>query len=992
MRPLLTPSPGRWVSAAAAATLIFSLTGPAVHAASTGASTGARAGARAGAAHAAKAARAAQVPPGTTASVVLGDTNTNNGLAQVDGPDGRTAPATVGGMSARTIAAEDQPNYPHNIYFQVDDSLAYNGSYDAQVSVQYYDQGSNSFMLQYDSTDCAQPLSGAYKGGGSVTKGNTGSWQTATFNLPDAHFADRENNSADFRLGMGSASTDQLAVHQVTVTFVKDNTPVAPAPATGTASPATTVSLQQNASQVALDNGYVRVGFDLAHPAIDLIQADFDGRSRYAANLAASGNGDPLHRSGIVLERDDPDGTAHASSAGSGPNLSVHVLTSTPQRVSVRVDGIVDDPASPAVTSSWTITLAAGQRTFSLVTQTQAVRAAQVADVQMAGYWSAPDLNAWFGRGVMQMMNDTNSYFASAASLQRFYAVGSLGGGTVDLTGSGGQQTLLRSSCNLTGAAFGSALGQVLAGSFPVTDQWTATGWSSATPVTLKTGQSWPTTATVAANSMNFPDGGQLATPSPNLPESSLQAVETSVYATAAGVLDTYALPGEAAPTLSTPSRPYGDGRNFYDPDTWMISSTLLYSGDPYLQAQARTLIEKSAAAILPSGQIPHHFNGSTPTYVAISGATQTGPNIFWIEAALQYAKTTGDYSWLRNEMPTIEKALSFLTSRYDPSVQLVNAPGPLWIDVFIRNNYTADTNAFMVRLLRDVAAAEHFTGDTGDASGHETMASNIVTGMNTHLWSGDHYITQLNPDGSTRDFVDYDANLLAVAFGVAPPDRAKAILARVDSGSCTHADPAAGRPRPTYVSEKYYGSADTYNGNTGDSAVTMGRIGWADGLARQAAGDLSSFNNLILDPIIGQVNTSTWLPERYDCSGNVAHNPYYHEYPEMAVMLMREVRYGINLGLGTVSIDPWGAGSYSYHVGDVNVDYSQRSTTLNLPGSGTRSYTISGLTPGGSYLVVATGGGPAQHQSGRSDAQGTLTFTAPAGPSWTVHVQQTGS
>lgn len=988
MRPLLTRTAGRWGSAATAAILILGLSGPAVHAAST-AST-ARAASTAPARTTARA-QAAQVQPGTAVSAVLGATNTDNGLAQVDGPDGRTAPVTLGGLSARTTAPEDQPSYPHNIYFQVADDVAYNGSYAAQVSVQYYDQGSNSFVLQYDSTDCSATLSGAYKTAGSVTKGNTGTWQTATFNLPDAHFANRENNSADFRLGMTSAATDQLAVHQVTVTFEKDNTPVPPTPAAGTSSPATTVSLQRTSSQVALDNGYVRVGFDLAHPAIDLIQADFDGRSRYAANMAASGSGDPVHRSGIVLERDDPDGTAHASSAGPGPDLAVHVLTSTPQRASVRIDGIADDPADPAVTSSWTITLAAGQRTFGLVTQTRAVRQAQVADVHLAGYWSAPDLNAWFDRGVVQMMNNPASYFASTARLQRFYAVGSLGGGAVDLTASGGQQTLLRSSCNLTGAAFGSALGQVLAGSFPVTGQWTSAGWPAAAPVTLATGQSWQTTATVAANSMNFPDGGQLATPSPNLPGSSLQAIETSVYATAAGVLDTYALPGEAAPTLATPSRPYGDGRNFYDPDTWMISSTLLYSGDPYLQAQARTLIEKSAAAILPSGQIPHHFNGSTPTYVAISGATQTGPNIFWIEAALQYAKTTGDYTWLRNEMPAIEKALSFLTNRYDPSVQLVNAPGPLWIDVFIRNNYTADTNAFMVQLLRDVAGAERFLGDTGDATAHETMAGNIVTGMNTRLWAGDHYVTQLNPDGTTRDFVDYDANLLAVAFGIAPPDRAKLILARVDSGSCTHADPAAGRPRPTYVSEKYYGTADTYNGNTGDSAVTMGRIGWADGHARHAAGDLATFGNLILDPIIGQVDSATWLPERYDCSGNPAHNPYYHEYPEMAVMLMREVRYGINLGLGTVTIDPWGAGAYRYHVGDVNVDYGQRSTTLNLPGSGTRSYTITGLVPDTAYLVTATGGGAAQHQFARTGSSGTLTFSAPTGPSWTVHVQQAG-
>jgi len=36
--------------------------------------------------------------------------------------------------------------------------------------------------------------------------------------------------------------------------------------------------------------------------------------------------------------------------------------------VRVRIDGIVDDAANPAVTSSWTISLEAGQRAFGLAT------------------------------------------------------------------------------------------------------------------------------------------------------------------------------------------------------------------------------------------------------------------------------------------------------------------------------------------------------------------------------------------------------------------------------------------------------------------------------------------------------------------------------------------------------------------------------------------------------------------------------------------------
>ena len=99
---------------------------------------------------------------------------------------------------------------------------------------------------------------------------------------------------------------------------------------------------------------------------------------------------------------------------------------------------------------------------------------------------------------------------------------------------------------------------------------------------------------------------------------------------------------------------------------------------------------------------------------------------------------------------------------------------------------------------------------------------------MNKLLWDekdNDHFITQLNHDHSTtRDFIDYDANLLAVAFDVANSDRIPSILTRVDSGPYTHI-------RGTWCSEiPYTGDAcDCYivGGSVcGDSIVTLGRIG----------------------------------------------------------------------------------------------------------------------------------------------------------------------
>ena len=68
---------------------------------------------------------------------------------------------------------------------------------------------------------------------------------------------------------------------------------------------------------------------------------------------------------------------------------------------------------------------------------------------------------------------------------------------------------------------------------------------------------------------------------------------------------------------------------------------------------------------------------------------------------------------------------------------------------------------AMVVGLLRDFAGAERLLGNTDRAAELEGTAERVTAAINKYLWAGDaagadHYITQLNLDGSTRDFVDY--------------------------------------------------------------------------------------------------------------------------------------------------------------------------------------------------------------------------------------------
>ena len=798
--------------------------------------------------------------------------------------------------------------------------------------------------------------------------------------------------------------------------------------ATTPASSLLPATLTRAPGRLILANGYVRVEFNLTHPQIDIVRADFSGAGNYGPNLLAAGR-DPagLTRGGIVLERDDAKtgsvaaitgaagpGTvapaaappaqarAHSSSQGASAPPRIVVLAQAPGLVRVRIDGIADDPITPLVTSDWTVSLPAGARAFTLDVAARALRdAGNVAGVRLSSYLAPFSTYGFFARGVEQMMNSRAPFFASDSPLRRFYALG--GGGSVDLTATGSaRETVLMSG--RPGSVVRGGIQQVLAGHYPRHDTWTRAGWGDAAPTRVTAGETWTVSDTIAVNDADFPVGN--LPPGSNLPADDLRALYTAIYASSAGALVTYALPGETATTLATPWRDYAHGYNFYDPDTWMAVSALVYSGDPYLQGQARAIIDKTGAHILPSGQVPHHFVDTTPSYVAISGATMTGPNIFWIASALQYARATGDYDWLRARMPLLERALGYLTGRYDPRVGLVDAPGPLWIDVFIRDHYASDTNAYMAEILREMADAERFLAvNDGHASrsagvelaaGHEAMARSIAAAMNARLWAGDHYITQMNPDGSVRDFVDYDANLLAVAFGIASPARAALIMRRINGGGCGPAPVEAGYASTVNAaglldaSGVYYGPGDTYNRNLGDSSLAMGRIAWADGRASARAGDLTTFDGRVLDPVRTALLARTWLNERYTCGGVAVRARYYHEYPEMVAMLLREVRYGVNIGLRTVDISPLGPTRYHYHIGNVDVDYSPTVVAFTVPGSGDKRVAIAHLIPNALYNVRATdvtdvGDRRVREARAVTDGRGTVTFTAPIGLQWRI-------
>jgi hypothetical protein len=100
--------------------------------------------------------------------------------------------------------------------------------------------------------------------------------------------------------------------------------------------------------------------------------------------------------------------------------------------------------------------------------------------------------------------------------------------------------------------------------------------------------------------------------------------------------------------------------------------------------------------------------------------------------------------------------------------------------------------------------------------------------------------------------------------------------------------------------------------------------------------------------------------------------------------MLMREVRYGLVLAPGAVTLSPLGPTDFHYSVGNVEVGYSATRVAVRVPGSNlceggeqiATRYTIKGVVASTDFTITApTTTGTHGEQRVQSTAVGVLTF-----------------
>jgi hypothetical protein len=136
--------------------------------------------------------------------------HTDNGLFLHSGGDADTVLVTVGspperarrtGNNTPLLSRDRNREADSYMQFDVDDAFIYGGlpTSRVQIEIEYFDEGTDTFTVQYDAISGGPFGNGQFKSTGVVVKTDSGAFKTAVFSLCDATFANRDNG-ADFRI------------------------------------------------------------------------------------------------------------------------------------------------------------------------------------------------------------------------------------------------------------------------------------------------------------------------------------------------------------------------------------------------------------------------------------------------------------------------------------------------------------------------------------------------------------------------------------------------------------------------------------------------------------------------------------------------------------------------------------------------------------------------------------------------------------------------
>jgi len=345
-----------------------------------------------------------------------------------------------------------------------------------------------------------------------------------------------------------------------------------------------------------LSNGYAQLALNVDNASVLSILGDVSGNGSFA------NTSNVLGASGIRLVVQ----TATGGAVSLPGRATVSVIANTSELATVRLDDVVDDAASVSVQESWVFSLSRASRSFVFSVNGGTVKDLNARAITRVMDLASLSIYGLFADGVVQMKGYAKGgFFPANNSLPRLYALG--GGTAVDVGLVSTGTPCLVSNVGDSPSAFVDIAATAAVPAL-LWDQWQPDVWGGIAPGVIKAGTTWSATMTISPSNSNFPT---LRLPAgPNLPADDLEALLTGVYGSSPGCLCTYhneVVPGkrvaQIATTIARPDRGYSGTYNYFDPDNFISLSALLYSGDAFLQQQARAVVERSGAFLKPNGE-----------------------------------------------------------------------------------------------------------------------------------------------------------------------------------------------------------------------------------------------------------------------------------------------------------------------------------------------------------------------------------------------------
>ncbi len=163
--------------------------------------------------------------------------------------------------------------------------------------------------------------------------------------------------------------------------------------------------------------------------------------------------------------------------------------------------------------------------------------------------------------------------------------------------------------------------------------------------------------------------------------------------------------------------------------------------------------------------------------------------NLHVISAAKTYAVKTGDQDFIDNNYTTFRRMISFFIKHLDKSNGLFRSPedGAHWYyDGISFSGFNTYYQAFLYQALVDMAEMAKILGKKTDEEKYLEQAKHLAININTFLWfpdapGGPRYADWIDDSGKRAAYFIDIAQYPLIAFGIAPLDRAKAMLKTAD-------------------------------------------------------------------------------------------------------------------------------------------------------------------------------------------------------------------